>query len=447
MSNPLSNHVFGIDLGTTNSLIGVEGELITGLVSSSIDIEKRKQVSRDTTGENVIASYKVDMGMGESGQLPITCSSIVLKKLSDMAERRYGERPNRVIISVPAYFSTSQREAVYEAAKQAGLNLLNLINEPVAAALHICKTRKALVVIYDLGGGTFDVTIVDSRSGKYGVIATDGNNIGGDDLDQAIVNEIIKCCKVPVRYRTEYNKKVMMVAARKAKEEIQRMRKDVYVNCSAFKLEKDFLLTVETYKRLIRETFGDTFNMTNYLISTNIPSNEKPEIIYTGGSSMCPYLKEMLYEEIELEELKYDDVKPDMLVAAGVTSYAHLVEQGKAQNLVQDVTKRLCIEKEDGSTIDVIDANSFVPCSNTIVVENPKETDKLVLKLYQGDSFVAAENEYIGSLVYDYDRMVEAGEGIISIKLNVSFDGVITMKAGEVIYGDEFMTECKFTLR
>lgn len=439
--------VFGIDLGTTNSLIGTGDSLLTDLVSSSVDVSTKKQVARNIVGPDIVSSYKTDMSMGEEGRLSIACSAIILRELADTASKRYGEEVKDVVISVPAYFSTSQREAVYKAAQEAGLNLKILINEPTAAALYVCRDIKDLIVVYDLGGGTFDVSIVDSRIGNYAVVATDGIVLGGDNLDEALIEEVLKELRVPVRFRTKVNIRQLKTKMCLAKEEIQ--KEGVYkvdVDLEWMGVPATYTLTEEVYKRIIKEVFGRTILMTKNIISVNLPSYEKPKIVFVGGSSNCPYLKAMLKEEIEAEEIKCD-ISPDFVVAKGVALYAQLYYEGKIQGVVEDVTKRLCIEDNKGRSITIIESNSSVPCKASITVHNSTQADKLSLKLFQGDSMIAKNNEYIGTLVYKYGRAVLEHEGIVEVTVSVSADGVISLSAMEVLYGEDFRQSIELTAR
>lgn len=438
--------IFGIDLGTTNSLIGIGDTLLTGLISSNVDTNKKKQIKRDIVSDSIVSSYKTDMSMGTEGQLAVQCSAIILKELARLGERRYGEKVEEVVISVPAYFSTSQREAVYKAAEIAGLTVKALINEPTAAALYLCRDIKDLIVVYDLGGGTFDVSIVDSRTGTYSVIATDGIVLGGDDLDIAMVNAAIMECKIPIRFRSKQCIKQIRNKMRLAKEEIQKTRSDVYVDLSDYNANKDYILTENKYKKLVREVFGRTINMTNFIVNRNIPSCEKPKVVFVGGSSNCPYLKEMLKEEIEIEEIE-SDINSDLVVARGVAIYAEMMNQGKAKGFIEDVTKRLCIEEASGKSITIIESNTIIPCRSTITVSNSEDCDKLRLKLYQGDSIIAKNNSYIGTLIYDYGHIVNAQEGIVEVTVEVSADGIILLSANEILFGDEYIQKITLTAR
>lgn len=424
---------FGIDLGTTNSLIGYGDELYSKLVSSNVDIVKAQQVDREVVGPDIVSSYKINMSTESTGELPIQCSSIILRELAEQATRRSGEECKDVIISVPYYFTHIQREAVKEAARRAGLNFQGLINEPTAAALYTCSDIRDLVVVYDLGGGTFDVSIVDSRVSGYNVIATDGMVCGGDDLDKALVETVIKDCKIPLRFQTKDFRKRLKSVMRLAKEQIQKQRCDIYVDLSQLVDIpcQDYVLTEEKYRELVEKVFGQTIDMTQNLIDSNVGSQDRPHIVYVGGSSNCPYLKEMIEENLGLQEIKAD-IAPDYVVAKGVAYYAKLFDEGKVDGFVNDVTKRLSIEDSAGRTIEIIKNNMTIPCKGTTFVHNTDRTDELKLRLYQGDSIMAANNDYIGSMVYKFDQVMEPGEGYVEVGVFVDRDGVIVLSAKDI---------------
>lgn len=432
--------IFGIDLGTTNSLIGVGDELLTGLVSSNVDVSAKKQVPRDVVSEDIVSSYKTNMSVGETGKLSVQCSAIILKELARLGSENSGQKVEDVVISVPAYFTTSQREAVYKAAEIAGLNLKQLINEPTAAAIYTCRDTMDLIIVYDLGGGTFDVSIVDSRAGTYTVIATDGVVLGGDDLDIALMEEVIKETKIPLRFRDKLSKKKLKSKMRLAKEEIQRVRGTVYVDLKEFGVSKPYALTEETYVSIVQQVFGKTIEMTETIISKYIPSYESAKMVLVGGSAACPYLKQMLVKELWAEGIELEIIPcvidPDLIVAKGVALYAEMMNEGKAQELVEDVTKRLCLELVNGGTQTIIEENTIVPCKNRVTVSNSSECDYLELRLYQGDSLIAKNNAYIGTLRFEYGRVVAEDEGLVDVSVEVTGDGVVVLSASEVLFGD-----------
>lgn len=436
---------FGIDLGTTNSLIGYGDTLYSGLVSSNVDIAERKQVSRDIAGPNVVASYKKDMSTTGTGLLPQECSSIILKELADQAGRRSGCVVEDVVISVPAYFSVPQREAVKIAASKAGLKVKSLINEPTAAALYMCKSLKDLVLVYDLGGGTFDISLIDSRVGSYSVVATDGIILGGDDLDEALAKEVINVCKVPVRYRGKLGMQRLKFKMRLAKEQIQSSRSNIVIDFNDIGLNVVYTLTPERYVEIVREVFGKTIDMTQHIIDVSVPEYEKPKIAFVGGSSQCPYLKEMLRDELGLEEVSCKTA-PDLIVAMGAAMYAQMVDMGTAFDLVEDVTKRLCIADAMGRTITFIENNSIIPVRIEKILRNAVTSSKLEISMYQGDSIMASECEYIGELVYDYGRVVEAGQGDVNVTIEVQYDGTIVLQAIEP-FSDKPPKEIKLSIK
>lgn len=427
---------YGIDLGTTNSLIGNGENLFTGLVSSSVNIATGQQVDRNQFGEDIVSSYKVNMSTGKEGQLSIKASSIILKDLVNKANMKTGSWSKDVVISVPAKFSSTQRSAVAEAAKIAGLNLKGLINEPTAAALYVCREMKDLVIVYDLGGGTFDISVLDSRIGLYTVVASDGRILAGDDFDEALMDGAIKERNIKIRLRSEKNMSHFKTLIRNAKETLQLQRCTQYVDMSMFGESKPYELTVDTYVETMKNVFRETIDLTEYVLRGNVPECEKPKIVFVGGSTACPYLRDWVSKSLGLEVYGCD-INPDLLVAKGVALYAEMLEQGKVEELVEDVTRRLCIEDKSGRAKTIIEKNSIIPIKSSIQVTNNKASRYLELRLYQGDCLLASENEYIGTLVYDYGCEMEAGEGYIEVEVKVDRNGIVTLKGIDILTGIE----------
>ncbi len=425
--------IYGIDLGTTNSLIGYGDEMFSGLVSSNVDMSERKQVPRDNLGKDVVASYKTNMSMSESGQLSIECSSIILDTLVKQANKATRQDIKDIVVSVPAYFSTTQREAVYKAAEKVGLTIKTLINEPTAAALYVCRDVSDLIIVFDLGGGTFDVTIIDSRFGDYSVVATDGIVLGGDNLDEAIMNRILKEFRIPMIKRSKDNLKLIRGKCRLAKEHIQKTGSGAFIDMSdVFGEDKSYYLDEAAYIEIMKQTFAKTVEMTENLILSQLPPTEHPKMVFVGGSTNCPYLREYVSSELKLDIIE-SDIKADYIVAKGAALYAEMYENGKASTTVDDVTKRLCIEDEKGMTLTVIDANTHVPCRNSIIVKNSSASDRLILRVYQGNSIFAADNEYVGSMEFMFDSVQPAGSVSVEVTMTVRVDGVIRLAAVDVL--------------
>lgn len=422
--------ICGIDLGTTYSLIGHGDTLYSDLVASAVDLKTKQQVDLDLINPDVVHSYKTDMTTGEMGELPISCSSIVLKELANIASRRSGETITDVVISVPAKFTTTQREATWKAAEKAGLNPKGLINEPTAAAIYACKDYKDLIVVYDLGGGTFDVTILDARTGQFYVVATDGNgHLAGDNLDQNIAAYVMKECKVPIMKRSKVNLLELYKECRHAKENITTWADSQFIEVPA--MDISFELTRDKYIQIMKETFEPTLELTDKVISMNLMRCDKPKLLFVGGSTADKYLREWVKEELGLEELEFD-CNPSFIVAKGVSLYAEMVEDGRAAVEITDVTDRLSLELDTGVTETIIESNSAIPISESYIVSNTETTRYLNINLYQGDAIMAIENSYIGTLIFDYGRVVEKGQGPVDVEVKVDRNGTVTLEATDI---------------
>lgn len=456
------NKIYGIDLGTTNSIIGCDNKLITRLMSSKVDLETRRNVPSHVVGDAVVGSYKVDIGLGEEGILSIDASSITLQSLVDAVKQDTGDIVKDVIISVPAYFSSNQRMAVRLAAEKIGLNLINVINEPTAAAIQICGfgengyLRRGVFAVYDLGGGTFDCTVIDSRSGKYHVVGTDGCILGGDDLDRAIANHIISELKVPFFKRT---KTVMAELIENCKEwklnmqqSVSEFQPDEYTSKIKIPIsilnegDKDFIiLSLSQYKKFVRDTFKKTITILTNLIESKIPKGTDFKVVFVGGSTHCSYLCSYVLSTAGISYLNAEfDKSPDYTVALGVVKYATSIQNGNEDVEFRDVTKQLSIEDKDGKAVVIIPANTNIPCTKKKIVTNSTDTDNLKVKLYQGNSLISANNEYIGYLEYDYGNVVKANNGDVEVTITVDIGGFITLEVEDIVnFGEKKSTKLR----
>lgn len=435
--------VYGIDLGTTYSLIGSGDKLYSDLVASAVNLETKEQVDLNNITPSVIHSYKTDMTTGEMGELPISCSSIVLKKLAHIASKRTGEEVKDVVISVPAKFTTTQREATWRAALKAGLNPRGLINEPTAAAIYACREYKDLIVVYDLGGGTFDVTILDSRTGQYYVVATDGHaKLAGDNLDEAIAKYIMGQCKTPIMLRSELNMLKLKSACRVAKENITQYADEQFIEVPEMNIQ--FTLTKEKYIELMKDTFTPTLELTQEVIGSSLMEFDRPKLLFVGGSTADKYLREWIKDELGLEEFKID-CNPSFIVARGIALYAQMVENGSAEVEINDVTDRLSIEMSTGMTETIIEKNTTIPTSETYLISNNEDTRYINLNLYQGDEVMASQNSYIGTLVYDYGKVMPKGTGVVDVEVRIDRNGQVTLLATDFTRNET--QEIKLVLR
>lgn len=420
--------IYGIDLGTTNSLIGLHSEnYLSSMVPSCVNLDTGVVGTEAYNDMQAKRSFKVDMSLGLEGNMPRVCSSKVLVELCKVA----GGNVKDVVISVPAYFSDNQRQATIEAAKSIGLNVRGLVNEPTAAAMYIARNRRSLFIVFDLGGGTFDVSMIDARFGSYDVQATDGRILGGDDFDKSIMKYFAKQGQIPLHKLNAISRNALQHLATKMKVKMQKTRADFEVDLTPWMGTK-IVFKEQDYIQLMKLTFGDTINMVKKIIEANIPYGEHYEILMVGGSTRCPYLREWLAEEcrVEIPNLDYN---PDCVVAQGAAFYAHLLENGEIDALVSDVTKALSIELADGTCNVLIEANSKVPLSQETMYSNSTEADSIRINLLQGDNTFAKDNECIGTLVWEYGEVKQPLEGQVIVKVDIDAAGVITFSVKEML--------------
>lgn len=425
--------VFGIDLGTTNSLIGLASQnYLSEIVPSCVDMETGDAGAEYFDDINAFRSFKIDMAMDAMAQKPRYASACVIKKLCKIAEKDTGIKPEEVVVSVPADFNEDQRTATMDSVMRAGLKLKQLVNEPTAAAVYIAGNKKALYVVFDLGGGTFDVSIIDSRFSMYQVLATNGRNLGGDNFDNNIASYLMK--NGNTKFQSVVSAGGIQAVkhfAQKIKVKMQKEQKPFDVDLTQFG-GGVLNFTPEDYIGLMKMTFSEAINLTKSLISQNIPDNEKYEILLVGGSTHCPFLRKWITDVVgcEPEPLTYD---PDRVVAQGAAVFADIAEKGNLDTVVSDVTKQLSIGLADGTCQVLVPENSVIPLRKTHTFKNEVAASSLRLALYQGSSPFAKNNHKIGTLVWDYKTPQPAGMGLVQVELIVDRSGVITLSAWELL--------------
>ena len=425
----MSKRIYGIDLGTTNSLIGLhETGWLSPIVPSCADVENNKAGAFLYDNMKAKRSFKTDMSMGVEGTMPRAASKCVLQELCNQVT---DDKVTDVVISVPAYFNDSQRSATIKAAEACGLTVHGLVNEPTAAAMYISQNQKGIFVIYDLGGGTFDVSIIDNRFGAYDVQATSGNMIGGDNFDKMLMKYFIKNGNVPFHKMNDEQRLGLQHYCKHQKETMQKLQVAYEVDLSPFYGSK-VLFKPEDYIQLMKLTFSDTITCLSKLVNQWIPDGEVWDIYLVGGSTHCPFLQQWITEELGKRPapLSYD---PDRVVAQGAALYAHHVALGDIDIKVSDVTKALSIGLHDGTVSNIIPANSKIPLSMEKMFTNPVDASSLILDLYQGESLFIQDNEKIGTLIWDFGRNVEAQGGQVIVEISVDNKGVISFTASELL--------------
>jgi molecular chaperone DnaK len=426
--------IYGIDLGTTNSLIGTVDGIIGEMLPSIASFETKEAGEKYREDYSAIRSFKVNMSLGEEGKESVVASGLVLKALVGQAKEK-GHDVKEVVISVPAYFSDNQRQATIRSATTIGLDVKALINEPTAAAMKYSQSKKSLNLVYDLGGGTFDVSVIDSRFGNFDVQATDGLTIGGDNFDRALMKNVLKSANFRMHKMSPTDMIHLKSLCEGAKIFLQKKKADTDIDLREFShatTEEVYTLTTATYKEIMRIVFGPTIEKTKQVVAEAIEFGESYKLLMVGGSTRDPYLQEWVADVIgkQPEELTYD---PDMIVAEGACLYAHLIETGEAEVMVSDVTKALGIGMRDGTVHILIQKNSKLPISSSKMMTNYSDSDGLELELYQGDSILAKHNEFIGRMLYPFGETKGANASNVKVTIEVNSDGIITLRAKELL--------------
>lgn len=425
--------IYGIDLGTSNSLIGYNDTLLTDLTPSIANLKLKvagRSLKREYN-EDTLRSFKINISMGKEGKAPVAASSLVLKQLMKIP----GEDIKDVVISVPAYFSDNERKATVKAAQLAGMNVRALINEPTAAALYYNKNNPCLSIVFDLGGGTFDISVIDSRLSFNDVLATDGLILGGDDFDKAIVKYVLKESKIKLYKVSEDITPYIKGLCEEAKIKVQQTGKDAIIDLSKYgtlipKEDKTVTLTLKVYLDLMKLTFAKCIILAKRVINKAVNYGDIPKFIFVGGSTRCPYFREWVQQELHIkaEPITYDQ---DRIVAQGAMYYAHLIETGVAQDKVVDVTKALGIEEVGGFIRNIIPADTKLPVTKTVIVNNSEGGNGVFFNLYQGDSVRVENATRIGNLNYAFEEYKEANTVALRVKLQVDSNGVITLTVKE----------------
>ena len=421
--------IYGIDLGTTNSLIALNKTgYISDIVPSCVSIDSGRAGKDYFEDMSAKRSFKIDMSMGIEGAMPRVASKYVLQELVHQVR---DDVVKEVVISVPAYFNDSQRTATMSAAEDAGLKVRGLVNEPTAAAMFIAQNRKGLFLVYDLGGGTFDVSIIDSRFGTYDVQATSGCTIGGDNFDKTLVKYFVKNAGIPFHKMTAEMRMGLQHRCKKIKEIMQKSRSPFTIDFTDIGGRK-FDFVPDAYIQLMKMTFAETISCMSRLVKQWIPESEAYDIVLVGGSTHCPFLQDWITEVTGKRPapLTYD---PDRVVAQGAALYAELVESGDIDIKVSDVTKALSIGLYDGTVSNIIPSNSKIPTSVDKMFTNPIRASSLVIDLYQGESMFVKDNECIGQLVWDFGCMKEPHDGQVIVNVTVDNTGMITFSANELL--------------
>lgn len=464
--------VIGIDLGTTNSCVAVieggepvvianaEGARTTPSVVAFSKTGERMvgQVAKRqaiTNPDRTIASIKRQMGsdyhvkIDDKQYTPQEISAMILQKLKTDAESYLGDKVTEAVITVPAYFTDSQRQATKDAGRIAGLEVKRIINEPTAAALAygIDKETDQKVMVYDLGGGTFDVSIIEMGDGVQEVLATAGNNhLGGDDFDQRVIDWLADNFKKEQGVDLRGDKMAMQrlkEAAEKAKIELSGVTTSnislPFITADATGPKHlEATLTRAKFNELTADLVESTMGPVRQAMSdSGLKTSEIDKVLMVGGSSRIPAVQEAIQKFMGKEPFK--GINPDECVAIGAALQAGVLGGEVKGLLLLDVTPlSLGIETMGGVNTKIIERNSTIPIKKSQIFSTAADNQPSVeVHVLQGEREMARDNKTLG--VFHLDGILPARRGVpqIEVTFDIDANGIVHVSAKDLGTGKE----------
>ena len=468
-----SNKVIGIDLGTTNSCVAVmegqDAKVITNpegaRTTPSVvafkngeiqvgDVAKRQAI----TNPNTISSIKRHMGdnayrVDVEGKkyTPQEISAMILQNLKKTAEAYLGETVDKAVITVPAYFNDAQRQATKDAGKIAGLDVLRIINEPTAAALAYGidkQDKEKTVLVFDLGGGTFDVSILSLADGTFEVLATAGDNVlGGDDYDKMVMDWLVDEFKKESGVDLSNDK----MALQRLKDAAEKAKKDLS-GVTSVEISLPFISMSPTSgplhlnRTLSRAKFEDLTRplterclgpVRRALKDAKLTPKDLDEVLLVGGSTRMPAVQELVKRELGKETNK--SVNPDEVVAMGAAIQGGVLTGDVKDVLLLDVTPlSLGIETLGGVSTVMIPRNTTIPCSKSQVFSTAADNQPAVdIHVLQGERPMAQDNKTLGRFQLADIPAAPRGVPQIEVKFDIDANGIVNVSAKNLGTGKE----------